>query len=274
MTSVGEVAQRADRQRVLGAEHALADLERAPEERLGARRSRRGPGGSRRAPRRSAPCRGGRRRARAPGSRARGAAAGSATSISRRKHRHARQIGQRARGLDVVGPEVPLAELDHRLRQRSQGQGGVGVEVVDELRVEPGCEAPSGRRGGDGRAPRPARGTPPASTSSRALHFGARAPEGTDALVAALALAPSARRRRSPGAAGDAGRRTRRVVDAGASRRTTNCLRSSSGSASTRFGVDRRQRLVPEHVADHRGVLQRACARARRARRGAPAARR
>ena len=74
LDEVRDVAQRADRQRMLEPEHALAHLEGAPEERLGARRSRRGPGGSRRAPRRSAPCRDDRRRARAPGSRARGEA--------------------------------------------------------------------------------------------------------------------------------------------------------------------------------------------------------
>ena len=229
---VRDVAQRADRERMLDTEQALAHLERAPEKRL------RG-GVVAAALEVAAEHRHGPRRVEVID--AEFALLDRQRTAKRRlghvhlapEDRHARKVRQRARGLDVVGPVVSLAKLDHRLRERAQGQGGMGVKVVGELRLEPGCE---GLRVGV-----PAMVVRLGQRTARrrrhvlgALNFGARAPEGTDTLVTALALLLQ------HAAVGDLVQQVvlERVLARVDQRvaRTTNCFRSRSGIASTASG--------------------------------------
>ena len=148
----------------------------------------------------------------------------------------------------------------------------MGMKVVEELGVEPARE---GLRVGTPamvvrfgeRAPGRGRDV------LRAGDLCPRAPEGADPLVASLALAPSGRCRRSPGAAGGDGTCTRRCPSALRGGPRVACA-TGPGAPATRLGVDGRQRLVPEHVADDRGVLQRGALGSRRVRPDGPAARR
>jgi len=104
-----------------------------------------------------------------------------------RRRSHARQIGERAGGLDMVWPVLPLAELDHRLHQWSQSQSGLRLDVVGELAIEPRDEGLRVRnptmvvRFGE-------RATSRGRHALGARDLGARAPKRTNPLVAALAL--------------------------------------------------------------------------------------